>query len=61
MTPETIDALIKSAQLGTNGMLIYAIYTLWKDKKDSDSRYLQMLERCVVALTRVNDHLEQEK
>lgn len=48
------------AQAGSPVVFLAAIIILWRHSVNMQSRYEAMLERCVSALVRVNDHLEKE-
>lgn len=46
--------------VGTNVLLIAAVLALWRDNVSRQARYENCLERCIGALTRINDFLDRK-
>lgn len=49
------------AQAGSPVVFLAAIVILWRHSVNMQARYEAMLERCVEALVRVNDHLDKDE
>lgn len=48
------------SQAGIATILLTFLTILWRQLTALQTRYEQVLERCITALTRVNDHLDKE-
>lgn len=62
MDPITVFGipLKELAQGGITLILLAFLTVLWRQFVALQSRYEQVLERCITALTRVNSHLDKE-
>ena len=55
-----LSEIANLSQLGVNGILIIGIIALWRQNVALGESYKTVLERCITALVRVNDYLDDQ-
>lgn len=56
--PEILKSLWNG---GAPLLLMVAVYILWRQNTKIQERYENVLERCIAALTRINDRLQDDE
>lgn len=56
-----IETLTRLSQAGVGVISLIAVVVLWRHTVALQARYEAILERCITALVRVNDHLDEEE
>jgi len=55
-----LEVLNQLGHLGATVLLLGGLIFLWKEYKRVIVKYEDFIERCITALTRVNDHLDEK-